>query len=223
MNMLPFLGSSFVLVIALAPALASAQTIQGQIIIQEASPQQTTMAPPPSGYIVAAPAVAPTQPQCPVGSTLMPNRFGQMSCMSQVQRHRVNGGLLGAGIGLLAGGWVLEIVSTLVTTVGGVIGCSVGAGCDWITSGRFNTYSWSGYVPVIGPYIQMATLWNNADPGMYAWLLIEGLLQAGGLTMLIFGALGEDEMVWEPIAGLDVQFAPMLSATTQGMSATARF
>lgn len=227
-------GSLLVLLVVVggSPGLASAQTtVQGQIIIQEATPSQTTPAPPPpgygtpppqTGYVVATPPQQ-AQPQCPAGSQLMPDRRGTLRCMAEMETHRVSGGLLGGGIGLLAGGWVLEIVTTLVTTVGGAIGCAVSAGCSWITSGNFDTYSWSGYVPLIGPWIQMATLWNNADGGMYGWLAAEGLIQLGGLTMIIFGAIGEDSVEWQPVAGLDIQFAPMLSGTTQGVSATARF
>jgi hypothetical protein len=215
------LGATFV---GLCAAPASAQTtIQGQIMIQEAGPT-TTVAPPPapqaSAYVVSAP---PPSSACPEGSQLMPNRHGQMTCMAEMERHHVIGGLLGGGIGLLAGGWLVEIISTLVTTIGGAVSCAASFGCSWATSGNFSTYSWSGYVPLIGPWIQMGTLWNNADGGMYAWLAVEGLLQAGGLTMLIFGALGEDVMEWQPIAGLDLQLAPALSATSQGLAVTGRF
>ncbi len=210
------------------PSLASAQTtVQGQIIIQEATP--TTSAAPPQGQVYVVPQsdyITPpmaAQPQCPAGASVEMDRWGRPVCMMEVQRHRVIGGLLGGGIGLLAGGWVVSWVSGIVVTVGGAFACFVPSGCGWTSSGASSAFFNWGWAPLIGPWVQMGYLWDNADGGMYAWLAVEGLLQAGGLVMLIFGALGEDSIQLEPVPGYAVHVRPMISASTQGLSADVRF
>jgi hypothetical protein len=232
------------LVVVLAPfalpVLASAQTtVQGQIIIQEATPSTATPPPPQAQVYVAPPPTAspqsvyvtpsaPGQMQCPAGSIAQVDRFGRPVCMMETTHHRISGGLLGGGIGLLAGGWVLTWVSGLVVGVGGAVGCGLSSSfsstsCGWTSSGVNSFFDW-GWVPLLGPWVQMGYLWNNADAGMYAWLGFEGLLQAGGLLMLIFGAIGSDVTEYQPVApGYAFRVSPMLGATTQGLSAELRF
>jgi hypothetical protein len=217
---------SFLLAAAVlaVPTLASAQTtIQGQIIIQEAQPQQQTVAPQAQVYAQPQPQsvyVAPTAPagvQCPPDTIAQPDRFGRTVCMREVTRHRVSGGLLGGGIGMFVGGWVLSGITGLVVGVAGAVSST-----SWATgsAGDFITWSW---IPILGPWANMAMMWRDADPGFYAWLAFEGLLQAGGLTMLIFGAIGEDVTDYEPIAGVDLHLRPILGMTTQGIEATLNF
>jgi hypothetical protein len=209
----------------LAPSAASAQTVQGQIIITEVPPTGPTV---PPGYApqqqVMAPqqqvVVAPPQQQmgCPPGSTLMPDRWGRPACMAEVTGHRIIGGLLGGGIGLLAGGYVASIFTTLFT---GIVGAFSTGGS--YTADSLNNYVTFGFIPIIGPWVQLGFAPPFADTGLYVWLAVEGLLQAGGLTMIIFGALGEDYTEFRPIAGLDLRLQPILSASTQGVSATLSF
>lgn len=219
------------------PALASAQaTVQGQIIIQEATPS-TSAPPPPQAQVYVQPQPAPQSvyvtpgvpqaTQCPVGATMEVDRWGRQRCMVTVTRHGINGGLLGGGIGLLAGGWVASWFTGLVVTVFGAVGCafsgSVGSSsCAWTSSTADNFWAWS-WVPVLGPWVQMGYTWNNADVGIYAWLAVEGLLQAGGLTMLIFGALGEEQTVLEPAPGYALSIQPIVSPSVQGLSARLSF
>jgi hypothetical protein len=222
--------SRALLVLALAalfavPSLASAQaTLQGQIIITEVQPTGPTVPPgyaPQQQVMVAPQVVAPQQMACPPGTTLMPDRYGQPACMEQYMRHRIHGGLLGGGIGLFAGGYVASI---LTTAVSGLIGAfNVAFGTSGYSASDLNTYFTFGYVPIIGPFVQLGFAPPNTDGGLYAWLVVEGLMQMGGLTMLIFGAIGEEYLDYRPIAGVEVQLRPMLSASTQGMSATVTF
>ena len=230
---------ALVLVVAslfVAPSPAAAQTtIQGQIIIQEATPSTTT-APPPQAQVYAEPPptaapqsayVSPSGPAqtggCPVGSVVQMDRYGRPMCMIETTRHRVSGGLLGAGIGILVGGWALEIVSSLVVGVGGVVGCAFGSSRCWGASSDASAFFNWGFVPLIGPWVEMGYLWPNADGGIYAWLAIEGLLQAGGLVMLIFGALGSDVTDYEPAPGYAFHVRPMITASTTGLSAELTF
>lgn len=217
---------------ALAPSSASAQTtVQGQIIIQEAQPSTTTAAPPPQAQAYGVPVAQdvyvqpqmPAQPQCPMGSAMGVDSRGRPGCVVEVTRHRVIGGLLGGGIGLLVGGWVISGVFGTIATVGGAVGCALASGCSWTTSGYSSAFLDWGWVPILGPWVQMGYLWENADGGMYAWLAVEALLQAGGLTMLIFGALGEDVTQFEPAQGYVLNFRPIVSPTVQGVSAQLTF
>jgi hypothetical protein len=208
-------------IFSLAPSLGSAQTIQGQIIITEVPPSGPTV---PPGYVQAPQpqvVVAPVAPQvvqmqqpqmsCPPGSTMSPDRYGRPVCMEEVTRHR--------GIGMLAGGYVASVFTTLFT---GIIG-AFSTGSSGYTVSDLDNYVTFGFIPLIGPFVQLGFVPPFADEGLYAWLVVEGLLQAGGLTMLIFGAIGEEYTDFRPIAGVDVHLRPMLSASTQGLSATVTF
>lgn len=221
---------ALVLVSGLVSSVASAQTVQGQIIIQEVQPT-TTSAPPPQAQVYASPPTdsvyvtpaAPQQMTCPADAQLRVDEYGRQVCMQEVPRHHISGGLLGGGIGLLAGGWLISWISGTVVVVGGAVGCGIGGGCAWTAGGASSAFfNWS-WVPIIGPFVQMGYTWENADAGIYAWLAFEGLLQAGGLVMLIFGALGEETIEYQPVPGYALRVMPMVSASTQGISAELRF
>ncbi len=216
------------------PSIAAAQTtVQGQIIIQEV-PSTSAAPPPPQAQVyVTTPTPqpqsvyvtpsAPAQPQCPAGSQLQVDAYGRATCMVETTRHHISGGLLGGGIGLLAGGWLLTWVTGTIVVVGGAVGCGLGGGCSWTSDGSASAFfNWS-WVPVLGPWVEMGYLWPNADVGMFAWLAVEGLIQAGGLVMLIFGAIGEDSVVLEPAPGYALRVSPMVTASAQGLSAELTF
>lgn len=59
------------------------------------------------------------------------------------------------------------------------------------TGGSFGATStlWPLYIPVIGPWIQMAYLYGNGSQLGSTLLAIDGLVQAGGLAVLIVGAV----------------------------------
>ncbi|MBX7192707.1 MAG: hypothetical protein K1X94_11645 [Sandaracinaceae bacterium] len=218
------------LVLALQAASASAQVvIQGEVTAQPDQGQVqgnvvVTQTPPPAyGGYTDAPAggyaVQPQQvaPQCPAGAQMMPNRWGQPVCMHEVTSHRVSGGLLGGGIGLLAGGYVLEVFVTLFS---GIVG-AFSTGPDY-TAEQLNNYVTFGFIPVIGPWVQLGFAPPFADTSLYAVLVLEALAQAGGIVMIVFGVMGEDVTEWRPVAGLDLRVRPMLGQTN-GLSAELRF
>jgi hypothetical protein len=207
----------------LLPEVASAQTtVQGQIIIQEAPPS-TSVAPAPQAQVYAQPVmVAPQQQpqmQCPVGSTLAVDAYGRPQCMMETTRHRVIGGLLGGGIGLLAGGWVLSIVTGLVESVALAFGCAFG-GCS---SGDSSSVLGWGFVPLIGSLVQLAYFPGSADTGLYAWHITESVLQIGGLIMLIFGAIGEETTEMTPVQGYALNVQPIVTGSSAGLAATLTF
>lgn len=195
------------------PTPSGAQA-QGNVIIQGTPPAAYGgYADPNAAYVQAQ----PMQPQCPPPAQLMPNRWGQSVCMQQVQAHRVSGGLLGGGIGLLAGGYVVEVFVTLFT---GIVG-AFSTGPDY-TSDQLSNYVTFGFIPVIGPWVQMGFAPPFADTSLYIVLALEALAQAGGIVMIVFGVMGEDVMEWRPIADLDLRVRPMLGETN-GAVATLRF
>lgn len=227
---------SALLALALAPLLlaapASAQVIiQGEIVAQPAPQGQVQVqvqgqAPP--GYVqpYVTTEVPPTayvqQPQmmaqCPAGSQLMPNRWGQQVCMHEVTGHRAISGLLWGGVGLLAGGYVFEVFTTLFS---GIVGAFAVDGTTYTRSQLDNYVTW-GFIPVLGPWVQMGFAPPFADSSLYAILALEGLLQAGGITMMVFGIMGEEYTEWRPLAGVDLRVRPMLGSA-QGLSAQLAF
>jgi hypothetical protein len=195
------------------PAGGGAQ-VQGNVVVQGAPPAAYGgYADPNAAYVQAQ----PMQPQCPPPAQLMPNRWGQSVCMQQVQTHRVSGGLLGGGIGLLAGGYVVQVFTTLFT---GIVG-AFSTGPDYSVD-ALNNYVTFGFIPVIGPWVQMGYAPPFADTSLYVVLALEALAQAGGIVMIVFGVMGEDVMEWRPIADLDLRVRPMLGETN-GAVATLRF
>ena len=77
------------------------------------------------------------------------------------------------------------------------------------------------YLPVVGPFIYASTLPDNELGGIGRFFLyVDGLVQAGGATMLIVGLIGKTELVRNDIAKISV--APMLGRAT-GLSLIADF
>lgn len=224
-SVLPATASAQVIIQGEVTAQPAQGQVQGQIVVQgqgSAYVQQPYVD--PNGQTVyvdpnAQSAYAqPMMPQCPPPAQLMPNRWGQQQCMQQVTTTRVSGGLLGGGIGLLAGGYVLEVFVTLFT---GIVGAFDTSGT--YSASALENYVTFGFIPLIGPWVQMGFAPPFADASLYAVLALEGLAQAGGLVMIIFGAMGQEVTEWRPIAGLDLRVAPVLGMSTQGLSAQLSF
>ena len=95
---------------------------------------------------------------------------------------RVRGGLIGGGAGLF--GAVYLLFGLLPAAIGSDV-CDVG-GCK-------NTL-WPLYLPVVGPFITIGTVHNpGATGGIF--LALDGLAQAGGVAMIIIGAIGRTVLV----------------------------
>jgi hypothetical protein len=194
--------------------------VQGQVVIQDATPQTAYTQPTvPEGYAQSQGYVVQPQPiaTCPAPAQLMPDRWGRQRCMREVTARRVSGGLVGGGAGVFGGGYVLQVFVTLFS---GVVG-AFSTGPDYTSEQLSNYVSW-GFVPVLGPWVQMAFAPPFADASLYAVLALEGLLQAGGITMMVFGFIGSDVTEWRPISSVDLEVRPMLGHA-QGLTATLRF
>ncbi|GAB4111935.1 MAG: hypothetical protein OHK0013_48030 [Sandaracinaceae bacterium] len=196
--------------------------VQGQVVIQDANPQTVYAQPTvpdgyaaqPQGYAVAPQPIAPA---CPPPAQMMPDRWGRQRCMQEVTAHRVSGGLIGGGAGIFAGGYVLQVFVTLFS---GIVGAFDTSGA--YTADQLSNYVNWGFVPVLGPWVQMGFAPPFADGSLYAFLALEALMQAGGITMMVFGFIGEDVTEWRPIAGVDLEVRPMLGHA-QGLTATFTF
>lgn len=98
------------------------------------------------------------------------------------QRDRTPLALTIAGAAMLGGGWVLNwfggIFAGYSTCLFG--GCSSGFDPAW------DGFRAASFVPVIGPWIQIAILPNYSNYWPL-WLVIDGLLQTAGAAMLIAG------------------------------------
>lgn len=95
---------------------------------------------------------------------------------------RVHVGLIVAGSVMLGVSWLLHAL-----LISPLAGCSLSStsGC----SSTWEDFRWTGALPLVGPWVQLAI--KPTDLGQDGWgpyLIIDGLLQAGGLTMLILGA-----------------------------------
>jgi hypothetical protein len=141
--------------------------------------------------------------------------------MMETTHHRVIGGLLGGGIGLLAGGWALSIVTGLVESVALAFGCAISSGV--CSAGDPSAVLGWGFVPLIGPLVELAYFPGSTDSGLYAWHIVESAIQIGGLIMLIFGAIGEEVTEMQPIQGYALNISPMITSSTTGLAATLSF
>ena len=106
---------------------------------------------------------------------------------------------------MLGGGWVLNIIPGVFA---GNDGCGF-TGCS-PESQRWTAFRATSLIPLIGPWIQMGVApdLNNWWP---IWLAFDGLVQAAGFVMLVYGLAanqGEDEpatpeLTLLPMAGPD--------------------
>ncbi len=149
-----------VALLALAPAPSQAQTVSGQIYVGT-QPQQPVYVPQPQPQYVQQPQYY-AQPQ--------PTRTEQR-----------------AHVGLIVGGAVMLGVSWLVH--GALISPFAGYSLDSGYQIAWEAFRYMGLVPLAGPWIQLAIKPSGlSDDGWGPYLIIDGLLQAAGLTMLILGA-----------------------------------
>lgn len=113
---------------------------------------------------------------------------------------RVRKGLVAGGAGTFGGLWLASILAASVAT-----------------SANEDDDKWMPlYIPVGGPFATIATV-GSSSAGTLA-LMLDGLGQAGGLTMLIVGAaLPEKRLVRENIAGTSLSIAPTFTGNGLGV------
>jgi hypothetical protein len=130
-------------------------------------------------------------------------------------RERPNLGLIISGAVLLGVGWILDIVT------------GVPAGDDPFTSGsepEWDAFRFSSLIPIAGPWIQLAVKPTGFTQDYWApWLIIDGLIQATGLTLLVIGiATPETEPVYAS-RGVELAILPSVGPGHAGLSLVGAF
>ena len=130
-----------------------------------------------------------------------------------------------AGASVLGSTWLL---------FGVLPGAIIMGTCDAVTSvggSCGSTYAAGGtlLIPAIGPFITMGVLGANSDLGGAgaAILAVDGLVQCGGLAMLIAGlAVKHDILIRDHVGGMDIQLMPVpmqLGASGAGVGVVGAF
>jgi hypothetical protein len=90
------------------------------------------------------------------------------------------------------------------------------------SGGSFGTTSalWPLYIPVLGPWIEMAYIYGNGSQLGSTMLAIDGLVQAGGLAVLIAGAVSRTRV---PVYARNLTFSPLTLSSGSGVVVGGRF
>lgn len=129
---------------------------------------------------------------------------------------RANLALIITGSVLLGVSWVSNIFTGLF------------AGLELFGSGgssRWDTFRAMSLVPVAGPWAQLAAKPTSFDQDDWGtWLIINGLLQAGGLTMLIIGiATPSRQTIYARRTGPTFVLAPYATPSAAGLTLAGTF
>lgn len=122
--------------------------------------------------------------------------------------------------GLIAGGASLLGVTWLATALAGVVVSATNDICTIETGSACTTSAWPLFLPVLGPFIQLGYLQGQGLSTARGLLVFDGLLQAGGLAMIIAGAVARRQV---PIYAGRLQLTPYTVASGAGLAAIGRF
>ncbi|MCS6915128.1 MAG: hypothetical protein RMK29_13920 [Myxococcales bacterium] len=185
-----------------APAWAQEPPASGQPPLYQPPPVHAPPQPVQPGY--------PTQPAYPppTYATPMPRRV----VVGYDLRPRY--GLIAGGAVMLGTLWLISSIAGLATVAANDI-CNIersAAGCP--------TAAWPLFVPLAGPFIQMAYLSGPGANTARVLLAFDGAIQLGGLAMIITGALVRKRV---PIYAGRMQIAPYTLAGGGGLMGQIRF
>ncbi len=122
-------------------------------------------------------------------------------------------GLVISGAVLFGVSWVVH--AAIVSPLAGILDEEVGVWDD---------FRYLGAIPLAGPWIQMAVKPTGAgEDGWVPYLIVDGILQVAGLTMLILGLTLRKEVGGYADAEPSFQVGPMLGEGAAGLSAFGRF
>jgi hypothetical protein len=110
--------------------------------------------------------------------------------------------------GLVIGGAVTFGTMYLFTALGAAICSDAGSTCGAL------------YVPAIGPFIQMAQ--SSSATGAFL-LAFDGVVQVGGLAMLIAGIAAPKTVLVRNDVGFELKLSPIISRDHQGLGVVGRF
>lgn len=137
--------------------------------------------------------------------------------MEPEDESRPNLGAIIPGAVLLGVGWVANLIVGL--PAGDDPFVSGGAGDEW------DAFRLSSIIPVAGPWVQLAVKPTDFDQDYWAtWLIIDGLLQAAGLTVLIVGiATPSHSRGYAAVQGPTLALSPSASPGHAGLSLVGSF
>ena len=159
----------------------------------------------------------PPQPyRSPTGATLVPAPRGQAR---YVNRPRV--GLIIAGSVTLGASWLFSALAASAN-VGPYYATDYSLGYASTSSAVGDTTAlWPLYIPVLGPWIEMGFIHGSGAPLGGALLAFDGLVQAGGLAMLIAGAVTHTRVAVYSQSSL--QLSPLSVVGGSGILVSGRF
>jgi hypothetical protein len=206
--------------VALIPALvaiASAAHAQEPPPLPPATAAQPPpgYAPPPPGYGQPPPGYYPPPGYPPYGQPPRDTRPIKMDYeegdpipQGYHVRTKVRAGLIGGGAGMIGGLWIISIIA-------GAIG---NAGHE-LTDGD---EPWTPmYIPVVGPFITMGTAARDLSSAGHALLAIDGIIQVGGLAMIVLGAvLPKKELIRDDLGAKNFKIAPVVTGNGLGLVGT---
>jgi hypothetical protein len=188
--------------VAGARGRAEAQTTQGVVIV----PVPTT---------TPAPLVVPAQPQ-PVYP--QPTYAPVYAQPAPARSHSgPNIGLIVSGSVMLGVGWISNFL------------IGIGAGTDPFSSHsqpEWDTFRGTSFIPIAGPWVQLAVKPNGFTDDMWGgWLILDGLIQGAGTILLIAGIAtsgGDDEATADQ-GGVRWTLVPTVGPAHAGLSVLGSF
>lgn len=117
---------------------------------------------------------------------------------------RVRGWAIGAGLGMFGAAYLPSVfVAAIVSDACDAAGC--------------RNVAWPLFIPVLGPFITIGT-YGGTSTTANAFLVLDGLIQAGGAAMFIYGlAAPKTVLVRNDVGSLHVQ-PMMVGGTSPGIS-----
>ena len=219
--------------VMLAPPAVTAQTPPQPVgPVYQVQPGQTVYVQPPANGQPGAPIyVQPAQPVQPAAPYVQPYDPNQPVYMQPGQQpvyvapppmaplpRQVVRYDLQPRYGLIIGGAVMLGVSWLIHSGTAAIAEAVYTATEYPVRTM-----WTNYIPVLGPWLTMTTLPNDAARGLsMTGLAFSGLVQGTGLALLIVGAASKQRV---PVYAWNsrIQLTPSIGPTGTGLALSGNF
>lgn len=176
-------------------------------------------------YPQGQPAYPQGQPAYPQGQPVYPAQPympppPQPPRRVRYEVRRPNTGLLVAGLATLGGGYLLTALPSAFANF-----IDEGSSRSGVAKGTY----WPMYIPVVGPFIQIAAMSGSSYYGETGTRLLAipcvfaGLIQTTGLALTIAGAVTGRRVAIEEVARLPFDLSPVALPGGGGLAASGRF
>lgn len=193
------------------PAFAQDSAVQIVITPVDGSTTTTTATPAPA----STGAYVPPGTAASTGGVYAPDASGAYTgTVPAHSEQRTNWAILGSGIGLFAGGWVLTWLTTIFWYSFTTDCTSSGwwsYSCTHVGGPGGTGLAWS-FLPVVGPWLMLTDQYLDS-PGEMVFPVLAGLVQDVGLILFILGLVLKED-VW-------VEEAPARAAGDWRLNASA--